>query len=155
MAIKYGRHICWEIHKVRKDLWAFFSWLYFLGADWLGRQTPITWLAFHCSFIVFITYYNLLVGAEVVSVIWVYARKIRAEVQQVWMLWVECSDTGSGLLGVHSGAWDDIQNSTPENQNVCLPESTEPRWWKEGVTQIIFEPIYTGKTPANFVQWHH
>ena len=149
MAIKYGRHIFWEIHRF---VGFFSSWLYFSGADWLGRQTPITWMPFHCSFIVFINYYNLLVGAEV---IWVYVRKIRAgaEVQQVWMLWVECSDTGSGLLGVHSGAWDDIQNSTPENQNVCLPESTEPRWWKEGVTQIIFEPIYTGKTPANFVQW--
>ena len=32
-------HICWEIHEIRKGLWAFFSWLCFLGADWLGRQS--------------------------------------------------------------------------------------------------------------------
>ena len=24
----------------------FFSWLSFLGADWLGRQTPITWIVY-------------------------------------------------------------------------------------------------------------
>ena len=29
--------------EVRKDLWAFSFWLRFSGADWLGRQTLITW----------------------------------------------------------------------------------------------------------------
>ena len=33
-----------EIQEVRKGLWAFVSWLCFSGADWLVRQTPITWL---------------------------------------------------------------------------------------------------------------
>ena len=41
---KHGRHIFWEIHEVRKVLWAFFSWLWYSDADWLGRQSPITWL---------------------------------------------------------------------------------------------------------------
>ena len=40
--IKHGRVFVWEIHQVRKGLWA--SWLCFSGADWLGRQTLITWL---------------------------------------------------------------------------------------------------------------
>ena len=43
MIIKHGRHILGEIHgEVRKGVWAF--WLCFLDADWLGRQTPITWV---------------------------------------------------------------------------------------------------------------
>ena len=33
-----------EIHEVRKGLWAFVSWLCFPYADWLSRQTRITWL---------------------------------------------------------------------------------------------------------------
>ena len=41
--IKHARHIFWEIHEVRKGLWAFFSWFCFSGADWLSKQTPITW----------------------------------------------------------------------------------------------------------------
>ena len=41
--VLHGRHILGEIHgKVRKGVWA--SWLCFLDADWLGRQTPITWV---------------------------------------------------------------------------------------------------------------
>ena len=32
----------WEIHEVRKGV-VCFSWLCFSDADWLGRQTPITW----------------------------------------------------------------------------------------------------------------
>ena len=36
MILKRGRHI----HEVRKGMWAFF-----LDADWLGRQTPVTWVA--------------------------------------------------------------------------------------------------------------
>ena len=35
----------WEIHEVRKGTW-FFSWLCCTGADWLVRQTPITWVIF-------------------------------------------------------------------------------------------------------------
>ena len=44
MIIKHGRCILGEIHLMRKGLWAFFSWLYFSGADWLSRQAVVTWL---------------------------------------------------------------------------------------------------------------
>ena len=33
----------WEIHEVRKGLWAFFPWLSLPGADWLGGQKTVTW----------------------------------------------------------------------------------------------------------------
>ena len=40
----------WEIYEVRKGIWAFLSWLWFTDADWLDRQTPITWLSLlNCS----------------------------------------------------------------------------------------------------------
>ena len=44
MIIKHGKHIFGKIHEIRKGLWAFFSLLCFSDADWLSRQTPITWL---------------------------------------------------------------------------------------------------------------
>ena len=44
MIIRHGRQIYEEMYEVRKGLWAFFSWLCLSGADWLGRQTPVTWL---------------------------------------------------------------------------------------------------------------
>ena len=40
----------WEMHQVRKGLWALFSWLCFTCADWLGRQTPITWMKQSANF---------------------------------------------------------------------------------------------------------
>ena len=50
MIIKHGRQIFWEIHEVRKDVCGlFFSWLCFSDADWLGRQTLITWCYVHSS----------------------------------------------------------------------------------------------------------
>ena len=42
MINKHGRYIFGEIHEVRKGLWAFFL---DCAADWLGRQTPITWIS--------------------------------------------------------------------------------------------------------------
>ena len=36
-----------EIYAVRKGMWVFISWLCFADADWLSRQTPVTW--FVCS----------------------------------------------------------------------------------------------------------
>ena len=46
----------WEIHKVRKGLWAFcFSWLWFSDADWLGWQTASTWSFYWNSCCVSIT----------------------------------------------------------------------------------------------------
>ena len=41
MIIKHGRQMFWEIHEVRKGLWAFFFLVVFFDADWLGRQTPM------------------------------------------------------------------------------------------------------------------
>ena len=41
MVNKHGRHF---FPPERKGMWAFSSWLCFSDADWLGRQTPITWL---------------------------------------------------------------------------------------------------------------
>ena len=41
--ITHHRHIFKETHEVRKGLWAFFSWLCFWDADWLSKQTLITW----------------------------------------------------------------------------------------------------------------
>ena len=43
MIIKHGRHIFGEIDEVRKGMWAFLS--YFSDADWLNRQTQITYTA--------------------------------------------------------------------------------------------------------------
>ena len=42
--ISWSDTFCDKIHEVRKCFGALFSWLYFSDADWLGRQTPITWL---------------------------------------------------------------------------------------------------------------
>ena len=40
------KFIFWEIHEVRKGLWAFvFLDCVSLDADWPGRQTPVTWTA--------------------------------------------------------------------------------------------------------------
>ena len=36
----------WEILEVCKGLWAFFLLIVFFGTDWLGRQTPITWIVY-------------------------------------------------------------------------------------------------------------
>ena len=36
MIIKHGGHIIRDILEVHKDMWAFFSWLCFTGADWLS-----------------------------------------------------------------------------------------------------------------------
>ena len=41
--IKHSRHIFKETVEVRTGLWVFCSLLCFSGADWLGRQTAITW----------------------------------------------------------------------------------------------------------------
>ena len=38
-----------DIHEVRKGLWAFFSWLCFMDAYWLSRQTQITWYWRHAQ----------------------------------------------------------------------------------------------------------
>ena len=43
MIIKRGGHIFGKTQEVRKGLWALFSLLYVLDADWLDRQTSITW----------------------------------------------------------------------------------------------------------------
>ena len=46
MNIKHGRRIFGEIHEVRKGLWAFLFvclWACLSDADWLDRQTLITW----------------------------------------------------------------------------------------------------------------
>ena len=43
MIIKHGRHVLGEIQKVRKGLWPFFFTV-LSDADWLGRQTRVTWL---------------------------------------------------------------------------------------------------------------
>ena len=39
---------CWEIHKECNGMWAFFFFLWYVGfsgADWLVKQTPLTWVA--------------------------------------------------------------------------------------------------------------
>ena len=41
MIIKHGRHIVGEICEMRKGIWA--SGLCYSYADWLRRQTAITW----------------------------------------------------------------------------------------------------------------
>ena len=38
LIIKHGRHTCWEIHEVRKGIWAFSSWLCFSDTDWMGSD---------------------------------------------------------------------------------------------------------------------
>ena len=61
---------CWEIHEVRKGMWAFLSWLYFSDADWLGGQAPITWwqsdvingVGYKHSFIAFISHGVILIN---------------------------------------------------------------------------------------------
>ena len=42
MIIRHGGHIFGSIHKVRKGLWTLDCAI--RDADWLGRQSPITWI---------------------------------------------------------------------------------------------------------------
>ena len=49
LIIKHDRHIFWEIHEVRRGMWAFFSLLCFSDADWLCRRNPISWTKCHST----------------------------------------------------------------------------------------------------------
>ena len=52
MIIKHGGHILVEIHEV----YIYIYGLFFLGADWLGKQTPSTWIGYCVDFSI-ITYW--------------------------------------------------------------------------------------------------